>query len=65
MKRLSLRSGESWLYEGDLDTDEQVVRFFDVTGHEREVARADVVAVALESGGAHPDDDEVVQMLSP
>jgi hypothetical protein len=61
---LSLKSGESWLYDGELDTGEQVVRFVDVTGHEHTVQRADVVAVALESGGAHPDDAEVVQLLS-
>jgi hypothetical protein len=64
MKRLSLRSGESWLYEGDLDTGDEVVRFVDIAGHAREVRRADVTAVALESGGAHPDDEEVVQLLS-
>jgi hypothetical protein len=64
MKRLSLRSGESWLYDGTLDTGDELVRFVDIAGHGHEVRRADVTAVALESGGAHPDDEEVVQLLN-
>jgi hypothetical protein len=64
VKRISLKNGQSWLYDGSLDTDERVVRFLDSTGQQQTVPRCDVVAVALDSGGAHPDDDEVVQLLS-
>jgi hypothetical protein len=65
MKRIWLTNGESWLYAGSLDVDEQTVRFVDHAGQQHALARADVASVALDSGGAHPDDDEVVQLLSP
>jgi hypothetical protein len=64
MKRIWLKNGERWLYEGSLDTDEQLVRFVDCAGQEHTLARTDIASVALDSGGAHPDDDEVVQLLS-
>jgi hypothetical protein len=64
MKRIWLKNGESWLYAGSLDADEQTVRFVDNAGRRHTLARADVASVALDSGGAHPDDDEVVQLLA-
>jgi hypothetical protein len=64
MKRIWLKSGESWLYDGSLDADEQTVRFVDAAGQQHSVPRSDVASIALDSGGAHPDDDEVVQLLS-
>ena len=64
MKRIWLKNGESWLYEGSLDTDGQLVRFVDRAGQEHALDRADIASVELDSGGAHPDDDEIVQLLS-
>jgi hypothetical protein len=64
MKRIWLKNGESWQYEGSLDADGLVVRFVDSAGQKHAIARDDLASVALDSGGAHPDDDEVVQLLS-
>ena len=65
MKRIWMKNGENWPYDGTLDTDGQLVRFTDTAGHQHTVLRSDVASVALDSGGAHPDDDEVVQLIAP
>ena len=64
MKRLSLRTGESWVYRGSLVLNDDTVSFTDVNGCDVVVARADIAAIALASGGAHPDDGELLEILS-
>jgi hypothetical protein len=64
MKRIWLKNGDSRLYQGSLQSDAELVRFVDDEGHEHTLARTDVASVALDSGGAHPDDGEVAQLLS-